>query len=554
MSDFLLYLLEASLLLALLYGAYRLLLSKETFFGFNRFFLIGILVLSLVFPLISFELFNTEEGFINQQVTEIGKARNVYHSNFDNWSGWIVNSPELEESAWQQFWSQDWSWSRVLMVLTVSLYAVGVAYQIFKLVKGYLSIFNLKNRLSLTDFEGVNVAEVPAHMGPFSFLNTVFIPENVEDVSDYSQILAHERTHIKQKHSIDLILVQLAAALLWFNPVVWLLIKSLKQTHEFIADKNMLLQGFSRVEYQALLLRQLINRNSYDLAHNFNLSFIKKRIAMMSNERPGWKGWSKAVLALICIGLVGLLTAQSNRLPLESAMPAKQPQKAKMLDIQFFIDAAPLRDGLQYLNTSNHSGEFRFELDNQQEDEIHVGLDLLREGEIVAHTSAWMKEGASFKIKELLNKAERDDYLVIDVMDGPADASKLYNVPLFRESAAWKERSAGELPPPPVALHINGSIVDTRVGVSLADLKAERLDYVISEFVDFRVLSRQKGDVRITLMRNGTAMKSVINKKVRRKSVIQLGGLVDAAQKGDEILIQFGRPQGLRFGTRFSVK
>ena len=293
MNSFLLYLLEASLVLTLLYGAYRLFLSKETFFSFNRFFLMGILVLSLAFPLISFDFTSADESFIGQQVTELGKARNSYHSSFDSWSEWAVAAPEQEAGWWQQFWAQDWTWSRVLMTLLISIYLVGFTYRFIKVIVSYVKIYLLKRKLVLTDFEGVNVTEVPADMAPFSFLNTVFIPENIEDVSDYSQILAHEKTHIEQRHSIDLIFVQLVAALLWFNPVVWLLLKSLKQTHEYIADKNMLKQGFSLVDYQALLWavkRPISTMNdsatmAFDLPVQPDSSILIMAIRFLINDR-----------------------------------------------------------------------------------------------------------------------------------------------------------------------------------------------------------------------------------------------------------------------------
>ena len=129
---------------------------------------------------------------------------------------------------------------------------------------------------------------------------------------EFDQILAHERTHIQQKHSIDLIFVQLLAAFFWFNPVIWRLIKSLKTTHEYIADKKIINSGYSLVEYQTLLLKQLISNNSFGLVHNFNLSFIKKRITMMKNKKSGWSGKVKVAMTIAITLIGGAIIIQCN--------------------------------------------------------------------------------------------------------------------------------------------------------------------------------------------------------------------------------------------------
>lgn len=140
----------------------------------------------------------------------------------------------------------------------------------------------------------------------------VFVHEAMRQTEEFEQVLAHERTHIRQKHSLDLLIVQLVAAFLWFNPLVWHLIKSLKTTHEYIADRKMITQGYSLVEYQTLLLRQLISNNSFGLVHNFNLSFIKKRITMMKNKKSGRIGRAKVALAVFTTIIFSGLIVQCN--------------------------------------------------------------------------------------------------------------------------------------------------------------------------------------------------------------------------------------------------
>jgi biopolymer transport protein ExbD len=164
----------------------------------------------------------------------------------------------------------------------------------------------------LLEMEGAKVVKIPYAAAPFSFLKYVFVHEAMVDTPEFVQILAHERTHIQQKHSIDLIFVQLLAAFFWFNPVIWQLLKSLKTTHEYIADKKIINSGYSLVDYQTLLLKQLISNNSVGLVHNFNLSFIKKRITMMKNKKSGWSGKVKVAMAIASAVICSAIIIQCN--------------------------------------------------------------------------------------------------------------------------------------------------------------------------------------------------------------------------------------------------
>ncbi|MEM6841534.1 MAG: M56 family metallopeptidase [Bacteroidota bacterium] len=168
------------------------------------------------------------------------------------------------------------------------------------------------NRSKKEIIDGVEVVKASHATAPFSFLNSIFVHQDVVQSEDFGQILAHEKVHIREWHSVDLLFVQLSAAVLWFNPVIWQLIKSLKTTHEYIADKKTIDQGYSLVAYQTLLLRQLVSTNSYGLIHNFNLSFIKKRITMMNVKKSGWVGKAKVVLTILAVLGFSLVIVQCN--------------------------------------------------------------------------------------------------------------------------------------------------------------------------------------------------------------------------------------------------
>ncbi len=310
MSSLILYLLEASGILAILYLLYWLLLRKETFFSFNRFFLLAIPAFSFLFPLLSFELSTSADSVISQPIGELRNIRMSYHDVFEAWTyeaaytpAATINNASAKATA---------STHSLLFNIAFIIYITGLAVVVFQLMLSYCWVLRLKSKGRKAIIHGITVVKVARQIAPFSFLNAVFVHKDMVRSEDFEQILAHEKTHIKERHSLDLLFVQLSAAVLWFNPVVWQLIKSLKTNHEYIADKKTIDQGYSLVTYQSLLLRQLISNNSYGLIHNFNLSFIKKRITMMNVKKSGWAGKAKVALALSAAIVFSLVITQCN--------------------------------------------------------------------------------------------------------------------------------------------------------------------------------------------------------------------------------------------------
>ncbi len=311
MSKLILYLLEASVLLAVLYGLYVVLLRKLTFFSLNRFFLLTILSFSLLVPLLSFDLFSTAKPVFQRPVSELSDLRLTYYQALDDW---IMenNRPSAQRTPFLREPNSPEQPTSLFLILTLIVYCIGLTATLSRTVWTLTWMYRLKHNHPKELIDGVWVAKIPYPIAPFSFLNAVFVQEETLQDEAFQQILAHEKTHIDQRHSVDLIYVQLLASLLWFNPLVWQLIKSLKATHEYIVDKQLIKQGYSLVEYQTLLLRQLISNHSYGLVHNFNLSFIKKRITMMKIKESGWAGKARVVAVFTFVLITSLLIVQCN--------------------------------------------------------------------------------------------------------------------------------------------------------------------------------------------------------------------------------------------------
>ncbi|MDF9800748.1 Zn-dependent protease with chaperone function [Catalinimonas alkaloidigena] len=312
MSSLFIYLLEASGVLLLLYALYWLLLRKETFFSLNRFFLLAIVVFSFLIPLLSFDLLTASASVVDNPIAKLRDVRIAYHDAFDIWTHESLGNASIREKTYSNPANTIQDKQTLFLNITYIVYGVGFAAVILRLIWSYCWILRLKNSSQKETVDGLTVVQVTHQIAPFSFLNSVFVHQAMLDSKDFDQVLAHEKTHIQQRHSLDLLIVQLAAALLWFNPVIWQLIKSLKGTHEYIADKKTIDQGYSLVTYQTLLLRQLISVNSHGLIHNFNLSFVKKRISMMTIEKSGWAGKAKVAMVLSASIIFSLVMMQCN--------------------------------------------------------------------------------------------------------------------------------------------------------------------------------------------------------------------------------------------------
>jgi len=138
---------------------------------------------------------------------------------------------------------------------------------------------------------------------PFSFFPYIVIPKKTYESGEYLEILEHETAHIKQGHTFDLIFSELLIVFLWFNPFMWLIKRSIKLNHEYLADNFSLQSSCNVKEYQYKLLHVQTNLMNVPLAHNFS-SFIKNRIVMI-NKKPTRK--YAALKSLIILPVVAIL-------------------------------------------------------------------------------------------------------------------------------------------------------------------------------------------------------------------------------------------------------
>lgn len=326
------YLIKASISLALFYGLYMLLLRKDTFFRLRRFYFLFSIAFSLLFPFLMIELTTKEE--VPVQIP-------VY---------WLS---QIEVSAMpaQQVSVIDWKLIALFAIGAVSLiYALRFIMQLFCILK--LKVSHDSEKLDTCCIVKIKDRNV----SPFSFFRWIFIGSQIDGEEKLKEIIAHEMVHVRQLHSVDVLLAEIVCILFWWNPFVWLLKKEIKINLEYLADEGVLKEGFSPKEYQYILLQVSSVNTGIPIINNFNVSQLKKRITMMNKNRTSL---GKATKYLLLVPVVFVLL-------LGNAVQAS-PDIADMITIPFVNDGqqVPQKKGDVYV-TVDKMPEFPGGLNAQQ--------------------------------------------------------------------------------------------------------------------------------------------------------------------------------------------
>ena len=286
MMEFLTYDLKVAALLAVFYMFYRLLLSHETFHRVNRVVLLLTAILSFVLPLCVITIHKTV-------VVDMPKA------NID-FGGMTMMTEEAEPQA--PFWQ-----TAAIVVFFIGL-VVTLGYTLQSILRVWLLIRHSEQH---PQNDGTVICVAKGDVSPFSWMRYIVLSQSDYEAQDAS-ILAHERGHIRRRHSLDLILVDTLTALQWFNPAMWMLRQDLRAIHEYEADAAVLSQGINMRQYQYLLIQKAVSHCGYSVANGISHSTLKNRINMMlTNKKSTSKSWIKVFALLPIVGLALALNAET---------------------------------------------------------------------------------------------------------------------------------------------------------------------------------------------------------------------------------------------------
>lgn len=279
------YLFKASAVLVLFYLCFSLFLKRETFFNHNRWFLLIGLIIALIFPFIVIPIHIPVEPTTATQVNYI----QTIPSNF--------TAIQMEKP---------FDWTQLIPII----YGIGLTFFSIQFILqfGSLALLLLKNP-KYKDSKFTYVI-VKTKISPFSFFKwIVYNPDNFEH-DELDLILTHEKIHAKQLHSLDILLMQMACVLFWFNPLIWLYKREVRQNLEYIADYETQEQTKSQKDYQRLLLKTSVANHNISLSNHFYNSLIKERIVMLKKSRSKTKNQWKYLLILPVLG--GLLMSMNT--------------------------------------------------------------------------------------------------------------------------------------------------------------------------------------------------------------------------------------------------
>ena len=287
---------------------YRILIKKETFFRLNRFFLLGSLGLSFVLPFVSFHRYQKVTDSVYQSLEPV-----------------ILQSQNLQEQ-----WIAKGNNSAILLLI-LSVAGIILILSIYNLYK----IFLLYKKGEKKPYQNVVLIEIINLNNAFSFFNYIFIDKELPD-SIKRKIIAHEMVHVKERHSLDILYLQFLKILFWYNPIIYMYEKEIKEIHEYIADKKVI-QSFDKKEYLNLLLQSRFQNYSISFVNSFSnkTNILKKRIKMQNKKQSSKISYLKySSLILVIFGLSIIINAckrdQENTI---NSLEKKNDTKQVQIDI-----------------------------------------------------------------------------------------------------------------------------------------------------------------------------------------------------------------------------
>lgn len=275
----LIYIGKVSLYWTLLYACYWLMLRKHTFFQWNRWYLIGSLLIAFALPEIIYPAAAPELPVI-------------YEMNASAFAV-ISNQPKQPEN---------WTWVEILTLI----YAAGLVAAAVQLASNIAQLVKYLRSGELVELEDCNVVLIDSNqVGSFSFLKWIVINRNDYE-NHFDAILRHEMVHTQQRHSLDILLIEILRTIFWFNPVLLLYKRSLQEIHEYLADA----QAPNREYYAQFLVAYALNAPVASLTnHFFKPSQLKNRIQMIYKNRTSKWMLCTYVAAATMIGTSALLVA-----------------------------------------------------------------------------------------------------------------------------------------------------------------------------------------------------------------------------------------------------
>jgi hypothetical protein len=397
----LIYLLKSALCLGILFGFYKLALEGKAMHHFKRFYLLASLVFSFTIPLITF----------TYQAAEAPQITPIFQEYVET-----VSAPDQVPQVTEVDYTNTVIWG---------IYLLGVFIFGTRFIVNLVRLKRKIHQAELHPSSHFTLALLEQVMVPHSFLKWIFVNRQSYTQQEIApEVLAHEATHVRQKHSLDIIAIEFIQVIFWFNPLVWLFKSSIKLNHEFLADQGAIVDKSNIAIYQNILLSYASSTHHTALESPFNYSLTKKRIVMLSQSFSRKKVVLRALL-LIPVVVICLLLFNQGIIAQEKPKEQKAPQTSTY--------------ATQFVEGASRNGKNALVIEVRN-DSIYINgqyspLDSFRES-VDSITAQWTKEEFAEPVRSMIFKGNSKEFI------NKAEA-------VFRQTQLYKANNSLRLIPPP---------------------------------------------------------------------------------------------------------
>lgn len=270
----------------MLYSVYYVFLRNEKTLRFNRFYLLLIIPVALSIPMITVHTTYEEVPIVVSQISsqpvEVFFETPFYHE---------VNQAES---------TTPFDWTSLIRYTYLAVFLT----LLFRFTLNLFRLKQMKKQGEILSFDRYNICLQKDLKASFTFLNTIFTNQQRYSAGLLPEsILKHEMAHVYQKHSYDIILIEIWTVVFWFNPIVYFIRQSIKLNHEFLADEVVCSESSSLSDYQRTLINySKLNSNEMP-AMSSQLTFgeTKKRLKMMVKRTHQTTAWIRQSIGLVAI-------------------------------------------------------------------------------------------------------------------------------------------------------------------------------------------------------------------------------------------------------------
>ena len=320
------YLLKSGLCLLTLYLFYYAALRKQPNFKFNRLYLLCATPSALAIPILKWPTILATETTVTKSLRAVQLPEITIRAAGKG----LTTTDQLLSGI---------SFEHILM----GIYLLGVCILLLNLIRQLIGIRKLAASAALApiQIDGVTVLETPEHSPTFAFLSYVFISrQNHLSATEKEQVLEHELAHIQLKHTLDILYFECLTALLWFNPVVWLLRNELRDVHEYQADARVLARH-QFTQYSSLLSKEVLHKSGIPVGSYFKEPQVFKRLQML--HKYGMRSsWVRPALLLPLVGgLSFVFSSQQLNAGITTSVPPVLASELNNADLTGAIKTQP---------------------------------------------------------------------------------------------------------------------------------------------------------------------------------------------------------------------